>query len=85
VAASLMAGVLGWDTARTEREVQTYLKRVAAERASQQQPDDESAERIRLEAPEIVDVDAAAATSSAVTRTATGPAPKKAPAPPTEE
>ena len=60
VAASLMAGVLGWDAAREEREVQTYLKRVAAERSSQQQPDDESADRIRLEAPDIVDVDAAA-------------------------
>jgi len=60
VAARLMAGVLGWDKAREEREVQTYLKRVAAERASQLQPDDESADRIRLEAPDIVDVDAAA-------------------------
>jgi glycerol-3-phosphate dehydrogenase len=61
VAARLMAGVLGWDKDREDREVQTYLKRVAAERASQLQPDDESADRIRLEAPDIVDVDAAAA------------------------
>jgi glycerol-3-phosphate dehydrogenase len=56
VAARLMAGVLGWDEERTEREVATYLKRVAAERASQEQPDDESADRIRLEAPDIVAV-----------------------------
>jgi glycerol-3-phosphate dehydrogenase len=61
VAARLMADVLGWDKDREEREVQTYLKRVAAERASQLQPDDESADRIRLEAPDIVDVDAEAA------------------------
>jgi glycerol-3-phosphate dehydrogenase len=54
VAARLMAGVLGWDEARIEREVANYLKRVAAERASQEQPDDESADRIRLEAPDIV-------------------------------
>jgi glycerol-3-phosphate dehydrogenase len=54
VAARLMAGVLGWDEERTQREVATYLKRVAAERASQEQPDDESADRIRLEAPDIV-------------------------------
>ncbi|NEN04435.1 glycerol-3-phosphate dehydrogenase/oxidase [Diaminobutyricibacter tongyongensis] len=54
VAASLMAAVLGWDAKREEHEVQVYLKRVAAERASQLQPDDESAEAIRLEAPEIV-------------------------------
>jgi glycerol-3-phosphate dehydrogenase len=52
-----MAGVLGWDKEREEREVAVYLKRVAAERASQQQPDDESADRVRLEAPDIVKVD----------------------------
>ncbi|WP_241705805.1 glycerol-3-phosphate dehydrogenase/oxidase [Leifsonia shinshuensis] len=76
VAASLMAGVLGWDTAREEREVQTYLKRVAAERESQLQPDDASADRVRLEAPDIVDVDAAAAKAAEVTRTATQAAAK---------
>jgi glycerol-3-phosphate dehydrogenase len=54
VAAKLMAQELGWDEERTEREVTFYLKRVAAERASQEQPDDESADRIRLEAPDIV-------------------------------
>ena len=54
VAARLMAGVLGWDDDRQAREVGHYLKRVAAERASQQQPDDESADRVRLEAPDIV-------------------------------
>lgn len=54
VAAALMAGVLGWDEERTQHEVAVYLKRVAAERASQEQPDDESADRIRLEAPDIV-------------------------------
>ncbi len=54
VAARLMAEVLGWDTDREEREVAYYLKRVAAERASQLEPDDESADRVRLEAPDIV-------------------------------
>ncbi|WP_345761884.1 glycerol-3-phosphate dehydrogenase/oxidase [Diaminobutyricibacter sp. McL0608] len=54
VAAKLMAAVLGWDAKREEHEVQVYLQRVAAERASQLQPDDESAEAIRLEAPDIV-------------------------------
>jgi glycerol-3-phosphate dehydrogenase len=53
VAAALMADVLGWDADRQDREVAFYLERVAAERASQQQPDDESAERIRLSAPDI--------------------------------
>jgi glycerol-3-phosphate dehydrogenase len=56
VAAALMAEVLGWDEERTEREVQNYLKRVAAERASQEQPDDASADRVRLEAPDIAAV-----------------------------
>ncbi|WP_052357584.1 glycerol-3-phosphate dehydrogenase/oxidase [Leifsonia aquatica] len=65
VAASLLAGVLGWDAAREEREVQTYLKRVIAERESQLQPDDQSADRVRLEAPDIVDVDMAAAAANA--------------------
>jgi glycerol-3-phosphate dehydrogenase len=54
VAAQLMAGELGWDAERTAREVDTYLKRVAAERESQEQPDDLSADRVRLKAPEIV-------------------------------
>ncbi len=54
VAAELMAGVLGWDQERIDREVGFYLTRVAAERASQQQPNDESADRVRLEAPDIV-------------------------------
>jgi glycerol-3-phosphate dehydrogenase len=57
VASKLMGGVLGWDDETIEREVAFYLERVAAERASQLQPDDESAERIRLAAPDIVDAD----------------------------
>ncbi|MFD1721100.1 glycerol-3-phosphate dehydrogenase/oxidase [Amnibacterium endophyticum] len=54
VAAALMAEVLGWDAEHEEREVATYLERVRAERESQTMPDDESADRVRLEAPEIV-------------------------------
>lgn len=54
VAASLMAGVLGWDAEREKQEVAYYLKRVIAERESQEQPDDASADRVRLEAPDIV-------------------------------
>jgi glycerol-3-phosphate dehydrogenase len=53
VAARLMAGELGWDADRTEREVSFYLQRVEAERASQLEPDDASADRVRLEAPDI--------------------------------
>jgi glycerol-3-phosphate dehydrogenase len=54
VAAALMGAELGWDAARIQSEVDHYLKRVAAEIESQEQPDDASADRIRLEAPDIV-------------------------------
>ncbi|MDH2443964.1 glycerol-3-phosphate dehydrogenase/oxidase [Amnibacterium sp. CER49] len=54
VAARLMAEVLGWDERQERLEVETYLERVRAERASQTMPDDISADRVRLEAPEIV-------------------------------
>jgi len=53
VAARLMADVLGWDDDRVDREVSFYLQRVEAERASQLEPDDASADRVRLEAPDI--------------------------------
>jgi glycerol-3-phosphate dehydrogenase len=49
-----MGETLGWDEDRIELEINTYLKRVAAERASQEEPDDASADRVRLEAPDIV-------------------------------
>jgi glycerol-3-phosphate dehydrogenase len=54
LAAKLMGDALGWDDDRIDREVNNYLKRVAAERASQIEPDDASADRVRLEAPDIV-------------------------------
>jgi glycerol-3-phosphate dehydrogenase len=53
VAARLMGEALGWDQARIAREVELYVARVEAERLSQEQPDDESADRIRLQAPEF--------------------------------
>lgn len=55
VAAALMAEVLGWDAARIEHEVAAYLERVAAEVASQLEPDDESADRVRLAARDVLD------------------------------
>lgn len=56
VAAELMAKELGWDEKRRDREVAAYLERVAAEIASQQQPNDEAADRVRLKAPDIAEV-----------------------------
>lgn len=50
--AGLMAEVLGWDEAETGREVRTYLARVDAEIRSQTQPDDASADALRVAAPE---------------------------------
>jgi glycerol-3-phosphate dehydrogenase len=54
VAAELMAAVLGWSREQQAKEVEHYLARVEAERLSQQQPDDETADSARLGAPEIV-------------------------------
>jgi len=53
-AASLMAPVLGWSDEQQRKEIEHYLARVEAERASQQQPDDETADSARMGAPEIV-------------------------------
>jgi glycerol-3-phosphate dehydrogenase len=54
--AGLMAEPLGWDNHQQENEVKHYLKRVEAERDSQNQPDDATADAARLDAPEIVPV-----------------------------
>ncbi|MEU9855988.1 glycerol-3-phosphate dehydrogenase/oxidase [Streptomyces sp. NPDC047974] len=55
-AAGLMAPVLGWDEGQIEREVEHYEKRVEAERESQRQPDDLTADAARLGAPDIVPI-----------------------------
>ena len=55
-AARIMAGVLGWSEEEEQNEVAYYVKRVEAERASQMQPDDATADATRLGAPEIVPV-----------------------------
>jgi glycerol-3-phosphate dehydrogenase len=55
-AAELMATVLGWGPEQVEREVAHYLARVEAERESQEQPDDETADAVRLGAPEVVPI-----------------------------
>lgn len=52
VVARLVGEVLGWDAARIALETSRYLERVEAERASQLEPDDESADRVRLAARE---------------------------------
>jgi glycerol-3-phosphate dehydrogenase len=52
--AAIMAGVLGWSAEQIEREVANYRLRVEAERASQEQPDDETADATRLGAPDVV-------------------------------
>ena len=50
--ASVLADVLGWDDEQLTREVAAYDARVAAERASQEQTDDENAIAHRLVAPD---------------------------------
>ncbi|MDN6202427.1 MAG: glycerol-3-phosphate dehydrogenase/oxidase, partial [Micrococcaceae bacterium] len=56
VVAGIMAPLLGWSQAQCDREVAFYEARVAAERASQEQPDDESADETRLNVEDIVPV-----------------------------
>jgi glycerol-3-phosphate dehydrogenase len=50
--ADLMGEVLGWTMAMRHREVEIYLARVAAERSSQREPDDSTADACRATAPD---------------------------------
>ncbi|MBI3214171.1 MAG: glycerol-3-phosphate dehydrogenase/oxidase [Mycobacterium sp.] len=50
--AEVVAPYLGWSAADVDREVATYTARVEAEVLSQTQPDDESADALRVAAPE---------------------------------
>ncbi|MEO8888597.1 MAG: glycerol-3-phosphate dehydrogenase/oxidase [Jatrophihabitantaceae bacterium] len=54
VVAELMSHVLGWGPATAEAEVAHYLSRVQAERQSQQQADDHSADAARLTAGDMI-------------------------------
>jgi glycerol-3-phosphate dehydrogenase len=54
--ARLMADVLGWSADQVDKEVRHYQARVEAERSSQRQPDDKSADAARMGAPDIVPV-----------------------------
>jgi glycerol-3-phosphate dehydrogenase len=51
--ARLVAPVLGWDDAAADREIEHYRARVAAERESQEQQDDHTADAARLGAPDV--------------------------------
>jgi glycerol-3-phosphate dehydrogenase len=53
-AAALMAAELGWDDARTSREVAQYGQAVAAELAAEREPDDQLAYQARLRAADPV-------------------------------
>jgi glycerol-3-phosphate dehydrogenase len=51
--ARLMGEVLGWTEETVAREIDHYLARVAAERESQEQRDDQTADAARLGAPDV--------------------------------
>jgi glycerol-3-phosphate dehydrogenase len=53
VAAALMGEALGWGASRIAAETQNYIARVEAERASQEQPDDASADAVRLQVADV--------------------------------
>jgi glycerol-3-phosphate dehydrogenase len=56
VVAELMAPLLGWDDRHRQTEIDHYVARVTAERDSQGQPDDATADAARMGAPDIVPV-----------------------------
>jgi glycerol-3-phosphate dehydrogenase len=51
--AQLLGEVLGWDDATRRREIEHYRARVAAERDSQTQADDRTADAARMGAPDV--------------------------------
>jgi glycerol-3-phosphate dehydrogenase len=51
--ADIIAPLLGWDDETRTREITAYRERAEAEAAAELQPDDESAEQVRLKAVEI--------------------------------
>jgi glycerol-3-phosphate dehydrogenase len=51
--ARIVAPVLGWTDDDIEREIEHYTARVQAERESQQQPDDQTADAARVGAPDV--------------------------------
>jgi glycerol-3-phosphate dehydrogenase len=51
--AQIAAPLLGWSDADVEREIRHYRTRVAAERESQEQTDDRTADAARLGAPDV--------------------------------
>jgi glycerol-3-phosphate dehydrogenase len=54
--ADLVRQHLGWDAAQHSRELEHYRKRIEAERESQRQPDDLTADAARKGAPDVVPV-----------------------------
>ena len=51
--ARLVAPILGWDEQHVAEEIEHYRLRVLAERDSQEQPDDDTADAARLGAPDV--------------------------------
>jgi glycerol-3-phosphate dehydrogenase len=52
-ATSVVGPILGWDTLAASREIDHYRARVEAERDSQSQPDDNTADAARMGAPDV--------------------------------
>ena len=51
--ADLLAAELGWDAATREKEIAAYTARAEAEHQAAMQPDDASAEHVRLQVPDL--------------------------------
>lgn len=51
--ATIVADVLGWDETKRAEEVAAYTARAEAEAAAEREPDDASAEKVRLRTPDL--------------------------------
>jgi glycerol-3-phosphate dehydrogenase len=60
--AGIVGEALGWDDARRTEEIEAYTARAAAEAAAEQEPDDGSAEQVRLRTPDVAPMQPLAAT-----------------------
>jgi glycerol-3-phosphate dehydrogenase len=51
--AALTGEVLGWDEDRLAAEIESYTERARAEEDAEREPDDASAETVRLRTPDV--------------------------------
>ncbi len=61
--AALTGEILGWDEQRMAAEIESYTERARAEEAAEREPDDASAETVRLRTPDVAPLQPVAASA----------------------